>query len=218
MKRLLTLLAVLGLLLSACGDDDSTTDDAAAEVDAEEPADEPTDEPTDESSDEGEEGGAGSASEDDYVRALSADLKEGESFPGTDEQIECLAGGFVDALGGAEELRDADISPEALATSGSPQELGLEIDADEVAGDLVDTFEACEYDLVELLIASFGGQAPEGFEECVREKVTAEELAEVFAKALADPEDPEAASEISERLQSCLPDDPDPSAPTTSAG
>lgn len=215
MKRLLTLLAVLGLLLSACGDDDSSAADDAADVEAD--ADEPGDAPGDEAPAE-EDDDASSASDDDYVQALAADLKEGDSFPGTDEQIDCLAGGFVDSLGGADELRAADISPDELATSGSPQELGLEIDPEEVAGQLVDTFETCDYDLVDLLIESFGGQAPEGFEDCVRENVTNDELAEVFAKALADPEDPEAAGDISERLQSCMPDDPDPSAPTTSAG
>lgn len=211
MKRLLTLLAVLGLLLSACGDDDSSTGDDAADVEAD--ADDPgVDPPADDEDD------AASASDEDYVQALASDLKEGDSFPGTDEQIDCLASGFVDSLGGAEELRAADISPDELATSGSPQELGLEIDPEEVAGQLVDTFETCDYDLVDLLIESFGGQAPEGFEDCVREEVTNDELAEVFAKALADPDDPEAAGDISERLQRCLPDDLDPSAPTTSAG
>lgn len=211
MKRLLTLLAVLGLLLSACGDDDAST--TAEEEASDETAD--ADDPGDEDPKEDD---ASSASDDDYQEALASDLKEGDSFPGSDEQINCLAGGFVDALGGADALRAADISPDELVTSGSPQELGLEIDPDEVAGQLVDTFETCDYDLVDLLIESFGGQAPEGFEACVREQVTDDELAEVFAKALADPEDPEAADDISERLQSCLPDDPNPSAPTTSAG
>lgn len=199
MKRLLPLLAVLGLLLAACGDDDdTTTDDTVEDTDAASEDDTATTEDA-----AGTDGEPVDASDDEYVAALAADLQEGESFPGTDEQIECLAGGFVEAVGGAEELNAAGISPEELATAESPEAVGLDVDVEQVSSDLVDTFQSCEYDLIALLAESLGPDAPAGFEDCVRAEVSNDELARVFAGAIADPGNQDAIQEILPVLEGC---------------
>lgn len=199
MKRLLTLLAVLGLLLAACGDDDTTTttDDPTVDADAESADDGGS---ADADTDDTE---AVDASDDDYVAALAADLREGESFPGTDEQIECLAGGFVEAIGGSDELAAAGVTPQELADAESPESLGVDIDVEQVSKDLVGTFQSCDYDLIKLLAESLGEEAPEGFEECVRAEISNDELAEVFARAIADPGNQDAISGILPTLEGC---------------
>ena len=198
MKRLLTLLAVLGLLFAACGDDDTTTDDAAEDTDAGAEDEASTTEETEDT-----DSGPVDASDDEYVAALAADLQEGDAFPGTDEQIDCLAGGFVEAIGGAEELNAAGISPEALATAESPEAVGLDIDVEQVSNDLVDTFQSCDYDLIALLAESLGPDAPADFEDCVRAEVSNDELARVFAGAIADPGNQDAINEILPVLEGC---------------
>lgn len=208
-KRLLTLLAVLGLLVTACGDDDSSSADDATSEQAD----------GSDTTEADEDGGdaEGAAGKGGYAGALAADLREGGSFPGSEEQIDCLADGFVQSLGGPAELEAAGITPEELVASESPEDLGLDLDLEQVAADLVDTFEDCEFDLVELLIASSGTEAPEGFEECVREQVTNDELAQVFAQAIAAPDDAAAANDVVTRLQACS-QPAGGEAPTTSGG
>lgn len=208
MKRLLATLAVLGLLLSACGGDDAADPiEAGDEV--------PTDDDTGTDDDDGEPE-TGTESDDDYAAALATDLQAGNAFPGTDAQIECLATGFVDAIGGPDALREAGVTAEELVTSESPESLGLDIDPQQVADDLVETFETCDYDLVELLAATLGTGAPEDFEACVREQVSDDELARLFADTIADPADEEAGAAILPILEACA-EPVGGEAPTTTA-
>lgn len=209
MTRLLTLLAVLGLLLGACGDDDDTS----AETDRVTPTETETDTETetaaeDDDEDEGAAPGtddvsAEDATDEDYAAALAAELGGGGAFPGEPDQIECVAGVFVDSIGGADALRDAGVSPRDLADAEGPGDLGVELDEDQVADDLVGGFEECDYDLLALLTESLGPDAPEGFEECVRAEITNDDIAGVFARLIIDPTDEEAASSIVPQLEEC---------------
>lgn len=186
MARLLSLLAVLGLALSACGDDDdAATDDAT------------------EDSDEDDSDFDGPYSTEDYAGVLAADLQTGNSFPGDEEQIECVATGFVEAIGGAEALNDAGLTPEDLAAAEGPDDLRVELDEEAVADDLVTSFNDCEYDLIRLLTESLGTEVPEGFEDCVRAELTNDDIAAVFARLIIDPTDEQAADAILPQIEGC---------------
>src|SRR3546814_168851 len=96
-RRLLAVLTAGALLLGACGDDDSSTDDA-------------------------------------YVDAMAASMRQDEDLPFAPDDVDCLAREFVGALGGAERLEADDITPEELRGDGGLEELGLELGRDEADG------------------------------------------------------------------------------------
>ncbi len=200
MKRLLTLLAVLGLLVGACGDDDDTSaDETETETETEASGSETdTDSETETETEDLED-----ASDEDYAAVLATELQAGGGFPGEPDQIECVAGVFIDSLGGADALRDAGVSPQDLADSEDASDLGVELDEDQVAEDLVGGFEECDYDLIALLTESLGPDAPEGFEDCVREQVSNEDLAGVFARLMIDPSNEAAGNELVPKLEAC---------------
>ena len=129
MTRLLSLLAVLALLIAACGDDDDTaTDDPSTDVD--EDATESVD--TDDEDDS-----EGPYSTEDYAAVLAADLQAGQHVPGDEDQIACVAEGFVEAIGGADALNDAGLTPAELAAAQGPDDLRVELDEEAVADELV---------------------------------------------------------------------------------
>jgi hypothetical protein len=192
--RLLSLLAVLGLLLAACGDDDDTASDDPSTVD---------EDATDDADAEDDSDADGPYTTEDYAAVLAADLQTGNSFPGTEEQIECVAAGFVEAIGGADALNDAGLTPEDLAAAEGPDDLRVELDEQAVADELVASFNACDYDLIRLLTESLGTEAPEGFEDCVRGELTNDDIAAVFARLIIDPADEEAADEILPQIEGC---------------
>ena len=136
-------------------------------------------------------GGGGEISDADapFVEALQTSLTEDEDFPGTDEQLECLAGEFVTAVGGGEALEEAGITPEELAESDSPAELGLELD-DTAGDDFAAAFGNCDIDLAELLAQSFSddGTADPEVVDCLDENLDDGVLEEVFAAGLVDPD------------------------------
>jgi hypothetical protein len=184
--RLLTLLAVLGLLLGACGDDDDTSggDDAAEDAASETESD-------------------GPYSIEDYAAVLATELQTGGAFPGTEEQISCVSEGFVDAIGGADALNEAGLTPEGLAEAEGPDDLGLDLDEEAVADELVTSFDDCDYDLIRMLTESLGQGAPEGFEDCVRAEITNDDVAAVFARLIIDPADQQAADAILPQIEAC---------------
>lgn len=205
--RLLPLLAVLGLLVAACGGDDDgiSVDDPSTEPE-QTPADDPTaDEPTEDAASDGD-GGSGTGgpySTEDYAAVLAAELQSGSGFPGTEEQISCVSEGFVEAIGGADALNEAGLTPEELAAAQGPADLGVELDEEAVADELVTNFNDCDYDLIRLLAESLGAGAPEGFEDCVRAELTNDDIAEVFARLIIDPTDQQAANAILPQLETC---------------
>ena len=194
MTRLLPLLAVLGLLLGACGDDDDTTggDDAAEDTASETESDGGSEAESD-----------GPYSTEDYAAVLATELQTGGAFPGTEEQISCVSEGFVDAIGGADALNEAGLTPEGLAAAEGPDDLGVELDEEAVAEELVASFDDCEYDLIRMLAESIGQGAPEGFEDCVRAELTNDDVAAVFARLIIDPADQQAADAILPQIEAC---------------
>jgi hypothetical protein len=198
--RPLALLTAFSLLFAACGDDDDTaTDDTAAETetDTEDSATDDTGTGSDAATD------GGPYSTEDYAAVLAAELRTGGAFPGTEEQIGCVSEGFVEAIGGAEALNEAGLTPEELAEAQGPEDLGVELDEDAVADELVANFNDCDYDLIRLLAESLGPNAPEGFEDCVREELTNDDVAAVFARLIIDPNDRQAADAILPQLEAC---------------
>lgn len=202
MTRLLSLVAVLGLLLAACGDDDMATNDPSTDVE-EADADPGSDLDGDEAETDTESGDGGPYSTEDYAAVLSAELQTGGSFPGTEDQIACVSAGFVDAIGGADALNDAGLTPEDLAAAEGPDDLGVDLDVDAVADELVTSFNDCDYDLIRLLTESLGAGAPEGFEDCVRDELTNDDVAAVFARLIIDPADAQAADDILPVIETC---------------
>lgn len=193
MTRVLTLLAVLGLLLGACGGDDSSAGDDAAEDAVSET----------ESDGESEPDSDGSYSTEDYAAVVATELQTGGAFPGTEEQISCVSEGFVDAIGGADALNEAGLTPESLGKAEGPDDLGLDLDEEAVADELVTSFDDCDYDLIRMLAESIGQGAPEGFEDCVRAEITNDDVAAVFARLIIDPADQQAADAILPQIEAC---------------
>lgn len=213
MTRLLSFVAVLGLLLAACGDDDDmATNDPSTDIedDDTEEADPGSDLDEDESDTDTESGDGGPYSTEDYAAVLAAELQTGDALPGTEDQIECVAEGFVEAIGGADALNEAGLTPDELAAAEGPDDLRVELDEDAVADDLVTSFDDCDYDLIRLLTESLGAEAPEGFEDCVRGELTNDDIAAVFARLIIDPTDAQAADAILPQIEGC--------ATTTTAG
>ena len=144
-SRLLAAPAALLLILAACGDDDDddTADTAAADVT--EPAGTETavtepagtepagTEPADTASSgtaSGETYGA-----DEYVDALA------DEIGGDEDSARCVGEAFVNAVG-VERLEASGVPPEDFATSGSPADVGLEIDPANAAS-MQSDLEAC---------------------------------------------------------------------------
>lgn len=209
MTRLLTLLAVLGLLVGACGDDDDAAGDGDPTQD--ESAESETEGGSEDDTDGGSEseGVGGPYSTEDYAAVLAAELRTGDSFPGTAEQVECVSTGFVEAIGGADALNEAGLTPEELAAAEGPADLRVELDEEAVAEELVASFDDCDYDLIRLLTESLGEGAPEGFEECVRGELTNDDVAAVFARLIIDPTDEQAAEAIIPQIEACATETPE---------
>ncbi len=144
-SRLLAAPVALLLILAACGDDDDddTADTAAADVTepagtepaVTEPAGtEPAGtEPADTASSgtaSGETYGA-----DEYVDALA------DEIGGDEDSARCVGEAFVNAVG-VERLEASGVPPEDFATSGSPADVGLEIDPANAAS-MQSDLEAC---------------------------------------------------------------------------
>ena len=96
-------------------------------------------------------GGAAACSDDDgtdaqpYVDALTEELQaDGEM---TDEQAECMAERSIDALG-ADFLAENDITPEDMAGSEGPQDLGVEVSEEQARG-AAEAFVDCDISVAE---------------------------------------------------------------------
>jgi hypothetical protein len=185
---------------TACGSDDGGSDDAgsettttAAATDAEASGDEPEPEtetePTGDEDPDAPPAEAGDADRQDYIDALAA-AAGNDDFADPD-QSECLAEGWIDAIG-ADELRDAGITPEQFADGGDEELQALGLDED-TADEMYDQFAACDLDLRELIIGS--SQAESGLtpdqQSCVEDTLTDEALRAWFVADLLGGEDVE---------------------------
>lgn len=121
----------------------------------------------------------------EYQEALAASMAEDEDVPFAPEDIDCLAGEFVDAIGGATALDDAGVTPEELRESDDLQGLGLDLgdaEADAVAA----SFGACDVSLAQLVLDEAGEEVPAEVRTCVEENLDEDVLADFLANLLVD--------------------------------
>lgn len=104
-----------------------------------------------------------------YVDALADRLGGRELVRLDDEDATCLAQGIVVAVGGAEALSDAGVTPGALRERGF-EGAGLEDDAD-IGDKVADAFVACDIDVAGLLLAGSAGPVSPEVETCVRARL-----------------------------------------------
>lgn len=148
-------------------------------------------------------GNAGSG-DDEYVEAMAASMQEDEDLPFADEDVDCLANGFVDALGGAERLEEEGITPEDLGSDEGLQDLGLELGEEEADG-IAASFGNCDVSLAELVLSEAGEDVPADVRECVEDNLDEDVLADFFATVLVDEETgEEPPAELLEPLLTCF--------------
>jgi hypothetical protein len=148
-------------------------------------------------------GNAGSG-DDEYSEAMAASMREDGDLPFADEDIDCLAAEFVDALGGAERLEADGIAPEDLRGDDGLDDLDLDLGQAEADG-IAAAFGACDVSLAELVLAEAGEQVPAEVRQCVEENLDEDVLAEFFATVLVDDESgDEPPDELLEPLLACF--------------
>lgn len=151
--------------------------------------------------DGGEDAGGG---DDEYVQAMAASMREDGELPFADGDVDCLAGEFVGALGGAERLEADGITPEELRSDDGLEDLGLELGQDEADG-IAAAFGSCEVSLAELVLAEAGEEVPAEVRACVEENLDEDVLAEFFATVLVDEQTgDEPPAELLEPLVACF--------------
>lgn len=152
----------------------------------------------------GDGGGEDAGKDDEYVQAMAASMREDGDLPFAEEDIDCLAGEFVGALGGAERLEEDGITPEDLRGEEGLDELGLDLGQDEADG-IAASFGNCEVSLAELVLAEAGQQVPAEQRACVEENLDEDVLAQFFASVLVDEETgDEPPDELLEPLLACF--------------
>jgi hypothetical protein len=150
-----------------------------------------------------DEGNAGTG-DDEYVEAMAASMQDDEELPFAEEDIDCLAGEFVDALGGAERLEADGIAPEDLRSGQAMEDLDLELGQEEADG-IAASFGNCDVSLAQLLLAEAGDQVPEEVRTCVEENLDEDVLADFFATVLIDEQSgEEPPEELLEPLLACF--------------
>ena len=176
-------LAVAGLTLAACGDDDDADTTAAAS----EPASSvPSSAPAGT-------GGAGEATEEDYVAAGAASLDLGDP-----EVDRCITQATIDAIG-FENVQASGLSPEELFTQGL-NAAGL-IVPDDQAATLQEAVAGCG-DLIALFAQSEG--ATETEIACAEENLDNEIMAEVFVSTLTATEPTPELQAVFDEMQTCI--------------
>lgn len=121
----------------------------------------------------------------EYEEALAASMAEDENVPFAAEDIDCLAGEFVDAIGGAPALEEAGVTPEELREDDDLQELGLDLGAEEAEA-VAASFGACDVSLAQLILDEAGEEVPAEVRTCVEENLDEDRLAAFLAELLVD--------------------------------
>ncbi len=150
----------------------------------------------------GDDGGDDARAE--YVDAMAKSMAADQDLPFAAEDRECLAGEFVDALGGASSLQDAGLTPEELAEREDLTALDLDL-GEEEAQAMAASFGNCDVSLAEMVLAEAGDDVPAEVRACVEENLDEDVLADFFAQVLVDDgastEPPEA---LLEPLMACF--------------
>ncbi len=152
----------------------------------------------------GDDGGDAGSADDEYVEAMAASMRADDELPFAEDDVDCLAGEFVGALGGAERLEEDGITPEELRSDEGLDDLGLELGQDEADG-IAAAFGTCEVSLAELVLAEAGEEVPAEVRTCVEENLDEDVLADFFATVLVDEDTgDEPPAELLEPLLACF--------------
>lgn len=148
--------------------------------------------------------GGGDDARAEYVDAMTRSMAADEDLPFAAEDRDCLAGEFVDALGGPSALEDAGVTPDELADGEDLTALDLDL-GEEEAQAIAASFGNCDVSLAEMVLAEAGEDVPAEVRTCVEENLDEDVLAEFFAQVLVDEaagdEPPEA---LLEPLMACF--------------
>ncbi len=154
-----------------------------------------------------------SGGDDAYRDVLVEEIRDTEEagFEVSDDDAECLADRFLDVLGGSEALEAEGITPEELAESESPADLGLELDDDDGAA-FGEAFTACDLPLADLIVQSIesseGEEVSDETKACIDENFDEEGFARLVGQGFAtgedfDAQDPESVQVILDLLEAC---------------
>jgi hypothetical protein len=151
-----------------------------------------------------DESGGGEDRTNGYTEAMAKSMADDEELPFAARDIDCLSIEFVDALGGADRLREEGIEPEELRGEQGLGELGLEL-GDEEAEGIAQAFGECDVSLSELVLAEAGEDVPKETRSCVEENLDEELLADFFAQVLVtDSDGGEPPEALLEPLVACF--------------
>jgi hypothetical protein len=128
-------MAVVGVLLAACGGDGGS-DGSVGDIVGSASGD------GDEGGRSGGESGGGGAGEEAYVEAVAASMTGDEEIPVDEATATCMATAIVDLVG-VEALQQADVTPEEFRDAGNFDEVGVEL-PDDATNRLTDGLAGCE--------------------------------------------------------------------------
>lgn len=162
----LGLLAVTGLLVTGCSDDDGG-DGASAEV---------------------------SAEAQPYVDAMKTSMAnsqdEDDPFNLSEGQIDCMAPRMINAMG-VDRLEEAGVTPEDIAAD---EDNGMDFSdlnlTEEDGNKMYDAFGACDINLREVMMESFSGEGmPDEAAECIEGVLTDDNLRTFIVSLMVNGED-----------------------------
>lgn len=161
--------------------------------------------------DDGEDGGAASGGDqaEEYVDAVSADMRENDEIPLDAERADCAAAAIVD-VAGADALSEAGVSPEDLGETDSLSELGVELPDDatdrlSAALDDCDLAPAIEDVMIDGFADEFGSGLPADAAACLRDNLDDEALTDAAAATFVDGDAQRVQDAIGPAVAACPP-------------
>jgi hypothetical protein len=183
MRRILAI-AAMGLLVSACGDDDEATPATTTE--------------------DGSSGGDAEA----YIDAVAASWNvSGEDPPLDEAQVSCVATGMVDVVG-VDALTEAGIAPDEFAAADDFASLGVDL-PDDATGRLSDVVADCdvvatlEAALIDAFPDELGAELPPDAVTCLTDHLDDHTVADGWAAELIDGSDERIQSLVSSATGAC---------------
>jgi hypothetical protein len=161
-RMTLGLLAVSGLMISGCSDDDD--DGASEEVSAEAAP---------------------------YVEAMKENLTSSsdDTFQLTDDQVDCLAPRMVNVVG-VDRFEEAGVTPESIRADDNSMDLSDLGLSESDGGKIYDSFGACDVDLRSVFMDGFASEGmPEEAQSCVEDALTDDRLRTFVVSLLVNGED-----------------------------
>jgi hypothetical protein len=141
-----------------------------------------------------------------YIDAMADDVRQGSGLPAEDDQAECIATAMVDVVG-ADRLRSEGVSPEDFVAADSFDDLGVELDDDDLE-QLGDDLAGCDLAavFVPMMLAESGGELSTDASACVEDEIDPQAFGAAVAQALVSNDAAAAtavAGVLAEALGSC---------------